>query len=553
MTHLAALSGRRIDLTLLQSILPNAEWDSWLFLATENAILSVEAEQWQFAHDKLRDTIIYHLSEQEVQNISRTLALTIEKIYKDDTAYVERLFMLWRQANDLDKEVYYLEKYSHRKIEIDNDHINIRRILSDTLERLPERSPLRLKLLYHLILSSQVLRDAQGVQLYGNQLESLAKEHNDQEMITNYLDSQGIIAYYGNDYDSAHQYFTEALALRKQIDNVGIDYTLNHLGLVLHRTGHSEEALSKYQEVITLRKAVGELEPIAVCYNNMGIIELERANQLSINDPQRKVLLDRAYSYHQEAYDIRQKTQSIQGKSFSKHNLGVVAFLQQDYELAHNLFEDSLILKQQIGDNWGIATTFTMLGEIAFEQREWRNAKIYLLKALEKYEIVDEAYGISESKLMLGQLAFIADEISDAQQYFEDALEGYQTIQYEYGIVKSLQSQTIILQTEDASVINDYIQSVLMYPNMLERIPVKLGILLLEAYRVRNLKPHDAVYYGFVILSHPDTSTMPTHLVNMLLAEVQDKITNSDLESLQQKANEAVFYDLINDVLNHYF
>jgi len=114
--QLSAITGRQIDLELaktLNSHLPNfqqVELDDWLETLSDAAIINVIDNQWQFAHDKLREGLTSTLSAFDLRDYHRRVAEAIETIYGDAPEYTVILTYHWRKAGDTNKELGYVTR-----------------------------------------------------------------------------------------------------------------------------------------------------------------------------------------------------------------------------------------------------------------------------------------------------------------------------------------------------------------------------------------------------------------------------------------------------------
>ena len=60
--QVAAVLGREFDVNLLRIIAPENDFDSWLTICSDAAVLEVADGEWRFAHDKLRDGVLAELT-----------------------------------------------------------------------------------------------------------------------------------------------------------------------------------------------------------------------------------------------------------------------------------------------------------------------------------------------------------------------------------------------------------------------------------------------------------------------------------------------------------
>ncbi len=107
----AAVLGRQLDLRLLQHLDKAQDTTSWLSVCADAAVLEVQDNQWRFAHDKFRETLLRNLPPDNRQRLHRQVAEAIETIYHDTLApYYARLANHWTEAQVTDRALHYLEK-----------------------------------------------------------------------------------------------------------------------------------------------------------------------------------------------------------------------------------------------------------------------------------------------------------------------------------------------------------------------------------------------------------------------------------------------------------
>ena len=110
LVQLAALSGRQLQLPLLQALAPQININSWLETCT--SVFDVLNDNWQFAHDKIREAVIASIEKQRAQH--RQIAEAWETITPDPDSQAITLAHHWREAGDLSKEQHYAVKAGHQ-------------------------------------------------------------------------------------------------------------------------------------------------------------------------------------------------------------------------------------------------------------------------------------------------------------------------------------------------------------------------------------------------------------------------------------------------------
>jgi predicted ATPase len=105
---LAAVMGRQVDVDVLRLTARTAEEiEQWLVALADAAILAVQANRWQFAHDKLRDALIRELSTDERRQLNEIAAKGLERVYGEAPDLLARLAYHWSEANNTDREYHY--------------------------------------------------------------------------------------------------------------------------------------------------------------------------------------------------------------------------------------------------------------------------------------------------------------------------------------------------------------------------------------------------------------------------------------------------------------
>jgi tRNA A-37 threonylcarbamoyl transferase component Bud32 len=109
--NLAAISGRQLDLALLRALhsehtnaLP---FEAWLDVCADHAVLEIVNDQWRFAHDQLRETLVVSLSAADRALLSRQVARQLETLYPNDPQQIGALAHHWANAGDLPREAHY--------------------------------------------------------------------------------------------------------------------------------------------------------------------------------------------------------------------------------------------------------------------------------------------------------------------------------------------------------------------------------------------------------------------------------------------------------------
>ncbi len=277
--QLAAVAGRQLDLAALRVLAPDTNITDWLQRVADTAVLSVQDDQWVFAHDKLRAAILVDLDDAKRQGLHRRVAEGLEQVYPEDENYHETLLEHWYQAGNLDREIHYLAPVAEQLLEISADYERARAILERSLQSLPEGDVRQLSIWNGLAQSHWRLGSYAQAQELAQQAGELATQVDDQLGLATSLNHLGRLARDQGDYGQAHDYLLQSLAIRQTIgDQRGIANSLNNLGLVARIQGNYEQAQEYYQQSLTIKQAIGDQSGIALNLNNLGMVAYDQGD-----------------------------------------------------------------------------------------------------------------------------------------------------------------------------------------------------------------------------------------------------------------------------------
>ena len=348
--RLAAVAGRQLDLPLLRILAQHQDIESWLQRISEAAVLTIRDDQWLFAHDKLRETILAALGDKG-QWLHRRVAEAIEQVYTDDENYYQVLLEHWHQAGDLDKEIYYLKPVAQHLIEIAADYTYAQSLLERGLQALPNDDTRRVSLLNWQAEAQWRQGNYVQGQLLAQQARIMAQQMGNQQGFATSLTNLAMVKYNQGNYEQAGDYHKQSLSIRRIIgDQRGIAYCLNNLGVVTYYRGDYVQAGDYYQRSLSIYQAIEEQFGIALILHNLGIVARTQGNYRQARD------------YLQQSLSIRQAIGDQQGIAYSFNNLGIVAAEQGSYEQARDYYHKGLDIRQKIGDQRGIASSLSNLG-----------------------------------------------------------------------------------------------------------------------------------------------------------------------------------------------
>ncbi|MCU0498398.1 MAG: protein kinase [Anaerolineae bacterium] len=372
--QLAAVFGRQVELKLLQGAITDRSiaWETWLTLCLNATILEVSEGEWRFTHEKLRESILKNLTPQAVITLHTQAAQAIERLYRDDLTYAERLAYHWGQAQNASKALPYAVQAAEYLINISANYARADELLKRA-ERLAQQDGETAPLLPKLS------------QLLGDTSERL-----------------------GN-YPEAQRRYQQSLTL--SIDHPTLTvHNLNGLSRVAFMQGDQNTAIDYAQQARATAQQHGDQVGLARSLSSLGTIAL---NQRAISEAQ---------AYYEQSLALYQQAEYQRGIAGSLYAIGMTASYQGDMERAAHYYGQSLALYRGSGDREGIASSLSGLAGTAYFQGALDDAERYYLETLHTFREIGDRARVAA---ILSELGFIAvrRESDQASVYFRESVQ----------------------------------------------------------------------------------------------------------------------------------
>jgi tetratricopeptide (TPR) repeat protein len=380
--HIAAVYGREVDVDILQQIAPDIDIDRWLLVCSDAAVLEVDDDTWRFNHDKLRESILNQISNEERKQYHRQVAEAIETLYPDDERYAVALATHWREAGDEDKERVYALKAGDQLLAAfaihEAPHYYLR---AKALTPPGTQDYLNLLVKLSRVFS---LGDLQQVHPVLEEAIALGEELGDKRSLAQAYAHLGRIAMLRDgDWGASEAYLQKALAYSQQTDQKDIHSgVLRQLGNLSIYASQWEKAIDYLDEALAYARDIGDryLEGMAV--NSLSDAYAKR-NQG--DDPEIAVRLSN------QTCDIARELGHSRLMMMGIAHIGLVALHLEDYELAYEKFEEGYEIIRKIRDHEQSGKVANYVGICLLGLHDYEKAK----------HIFQEALGISiETNLM---------------------------------------------------------------------------------------------------------------------------------------------------------
>ena len=175
-----------------------------------------------------------------------------------------------------------------------------------------------------------------------------------------------------------------------------------------------------YQQILDDLIAINDSlmnDTIAVLYHQLGNVAFLQQQ------------FEQAQQYCLKALKIREDAGDFYKAGSDYHLLGMVAQTQQQFEQAQQYYLKALKIKEDYGDFYSATTDYHQLGMIAQEQWQFEQAQQYYLKALKILEYAGDLHSAAMEYSQLGIVAQAQRQFDEAQQYYLKALK----IKEDYG------------------------------------------------------------------------------------------------------------------------
>ncbi len=410
---LAAVAGRALDLEVLQGVMPKTDLETWLTTCANVAVLEVIEGRWQFVHDKLRESLIDNLDEDERPALHGQIAIALEETYPQDPQHAAALAEHWYAAGEMDQAAHYSRNAGEYAAAHFANQDAVRH-LSRALELTPETE---VKKVYEIVLARQRVYGLQGERETQAddlaRLAELAESLGDEQRAEIALEKSKY-AFATGDFPATVQAAQTAVRLSKANQDMGsLAEGYYQWGRGLRRLGEYE----KSRKITTLAlETAGEAQMLKTW------ADILRSLASIPTEPFDHAAMQESYKQALKAYRDPQVNDRV-GIAWSLNNLAVMDFYSGDYSDSRAQLEQSLDAFQQIGDRYGLAQALINYGKLFWLLGDRPKASEYINQALHICRQTGDRRSEGSATRFKGLIALHEGDRSTAKQYFHQALE----------------------------------------------------------------------------------------------------------------------------------
>lgn len=412
-----AVAGRELDLPVVEQFgIAGAALETYLARCADVAVLELAEGNWRFNHDKLRERLLLDLGEIEKPRLHRQVADAIERVHSDRAGFSEILYDHWRQAQDLDKEIHYLNPVARRLIEVLNATGQARTLVESGLNKLSRADPRRIALLDLHFRTFSILHKSEldVARISAQESLELAQRLGDQTGIATSLKNLGVAACHAEVFDEAEAFFQQSLALSQTLGLPLLTLELlRELGHMNWNRRRFEQSRAYHEQCFTLSQTLGEQSYMARSLKGMGnaMYMLEQFEEAKTSYRQALTLFQ-ATGY---------KANIIQMLGL----LGLVTTNHEEYDQAQAYHEQAIALSQEIGDRFNVALGTINLASTLSSKGDYPQCRLYFEQALAISREIDNQYLVGFTLDALTTAIYRQGAYTEAIPYAEDAVALY--------------------------------------------------------------------------------------------------------------------------------
>ena len=359
--QLAAVAGRRLDLTLLADLAPvylrEHDLDAWLTACADAAVLAVEGESWQFSHDKLRETLRRDIDPATAPTLHQQVAEGIEKHYPDDDARADILADHWQVAGNAEREIHYRIIAAREQLTFSAQYeragTNLQRALTLINTSATQPHPLHTETL--LLLAQVALNQSEydaAINGYQAALASAKQDQNRGQQGTALLSIAAALQAQAN-YEDARHHAEQALSHFEAVnDQAQTAAAVGTLAAITGSLGDVQAAIPMVQQAIDIARSLGA--------SSMEATQLGRMADMLESQGD----LQEAVDFNQQALDISRGIGDRAGVARYLGQIGGVLYYLSRYDESYTYNEESLNISLDIGDRQSASIRLGSMGSI---------------------------------------------------------------------------------------------------------------------------------------------------------------------------------------------
>jgi len=246
--------------------------------------------------------------------------------------------------------------------------------------------------------------------------------------------------------------------------------------------------------------------------------------------------IERAMECHQESLRIRQDLGDKEGVSVAFNNLGLVFWTKGDLDQAAEYYNKSLVIYEELNDENGVSRVLNNLANISSSKGDLDQALRYHQQSLDIKKRIASKQDIATSLINIGVIHRLKGDLDQAIEYYNKSLTIQQNLSVgpESALALNNLGETFTLKGELDSALDFYQRSFLIYDAMGAKEGIALTLVNMGDIQRRKGNYENALeYYHRSLAISADMGN--TRLISAVLGELVELSLGSNNSNLAQE------------------
>jgi tetratricopeptide (TPR) repeat protein len=519
--NLAAVTGRTIEPELLTFVTDtDTTLDNWLYACANAAILEIRDNQWRFAHDKLRESLLAALPDTTRHALHQNVAVAIETLHPNEPGQAKRLANHWDAAGNRANAIRY-SLLSGEFLARIGEYTELRILIEHTLTLLDADTDdlVRARVL-KFVGDSRRYSDLDGAQSAYEDALALYQQHGKSTESAHILLGLAIVHRDRGEREQAERLIDRTLTdARRASDENLLMNALNSKARLFLRRGDYEGATTHYQESLAIAYRLEDAMSIATYLMNLGAVACMQGK------------FDEGKWNFQQAEQVAQTVGATDTLIYSLLNQANIASDHGDYATAETYFERCTPMIEALGDLALAAGVYYDRGDNALRQGQLDHAETWYLKCRALAERVNNQSKWADGLHGLGKVSYLKRRYAESRDYLRDSLARAEANELIPEQVSTLHYLTrTLLQLGDVSAARNALVDGLQLAQTLDAgLPALETLSAAIQYLVYQEEPTQAAELYGLVTHHSDAQEGSAYLFAENFAGLQNHLDERDL------------------------
>ncbi len=540
--NLAAVAGRQIDPILLDTASGGAgNVDKWLYTCAQAKLLEAHGNQWRFAHDKLRDSLLAALAPDEKAELHRHIAEALEARHGADLAYAKQLSDHWFDAGNIDKALLYTQAAGEYLRRI-GAFTELQTLAQRNLDLLRPTDDDRLRaLLWEYMGDACLYNDMEAARAAYQKVLDLYERHNWDLSQTSALRGLSVIYRDQGDIDTAEQLTDRLLdqASQHENENQGLMSALSLKARFYLFRGEYKQAQLTYEQCLATARHQADDIQIAKQLMNLGAVACMQG-QFDVG----------RRTFH-EAEQIAEAVGAVDITIYCLLNEANLASDFMEYKVAESYFDRCIPMIESLGEYILLAGACYDYGDLMLRQGKFKAAHGWYEKSRNLAAQLQNSRKLSDCLHGLGKVAYLQRDYTSAERYIQSSQQHAVDLNLLPDQISNLHYLTnIYLNLGNQAAALDALQQGLRLAQKIESSLPQLEILTAAAFFfLFTERPQQAAEVWGTIRHHPETLPRSIEALQTVYAELEENLTPDELVNAVNHGRNQVLPQVIKKVL----